>query len=217
MAGEAALTRSMLVRFQPPEHSRRLHSSVAKRKGARLLIGILQVRFLPLELGPYRTPASSPDSQSGKPRAALGGVTALHRPVRLAARMRLFQCCEAGSTPARDAIVSSGCSSAGRALVSGARGRRFKPCHPDHSAFRPTARTLARLARDEGSNPSGRTANGVGSSMAERAAVAREMRVRSSSITPFSFCSPTPLVRRSVCPTEPGGFDSHGERFAPLA
>ena len=92
--------------------------------------------------------------------------------------MRLFQCCEAGSTPARDAIVSSGCSSAGRALVSGARGRRFKPCHPDHSAFRPTARTLARLARDEGSNPSGRTANGVGSSMAERAAVAREMRVR---------------------------------------
>ena len=84
-------------------------------------------------------------------------VGSLHRPVRLAARMRLFQCCEAGSTPARDAIVSSGCSSAGRALVSGARGRRFKPCHPDHSAFRPTARTLARLARDEGSNPSGRT------------------------------------------------------------
>jgi hypothetical protein len=115
---------------------------------------------------PHRTPASSPDSQSGKPRAALGGVTATNRPVRLAARMRLFQCCEAGSTPARDAIVSSGCSSAGRALVSGARGRRFKPCHPDHSAFRPMARTLARLARDEGSNPSGRTAHGVGSSTA---------------------------------------------------
>jgi hypothetical protein len=37
------------------------------------------------------------------------------------------------------------------------RGRRFESCHPDHSAFRPTARTLARLARNEGSNPSGRT------------------------------------------------------------
>ena len=134
---------------------------------------------------PHRTPASSPGSQSGKPRAALGGVTATNRPVRLAARMRLFQCCEAGSTPARDAIVSSGCSSAGRALVSGARGRRFKPCHPDHSAFRPTARTLARLARDEGSNPSGRTNLVLVAQRSERAAVNREIWVRFPSITPL--------------------------------
>src|SRR5438270_181437 len=51
--------------LEPSEGSktpRRLHSSVAKWKGARLLIGILQVRFLPLELvGPSfesRTPSA---------------------------------------------------------------------------------------------------------------------------------------------------------------
>src|SRR4051794_23173549 len=34
---------------------------------------------------------------------SVGSLTSV-RPVRLAARMRRFQCCEAGSTPARDAL-----------------------------------------------------------------------------------------------------------------
>lgn len=203
MAGEAALTRSMLVRFQPPEP----HSSVAKWQGARLLIGILQVRFLPLELS-VRASSEGHRLQNGEARcdsaSDLGpiehqlvrrtlnpenrgqhSVGSLHRPVRLAARMRRFQCCEAGSTPARDAIVfSSGRSSVGRALGPEPRGRRFEPCCPDKSAFRPTARTLARLARDEGSNPSGRTITVLVAQRSERAAVNREMSVRFRSITP---------------------------------
>jgi hypothetical protein len=214
MAGDAALTRTMLVRAQPPEP----HSSVAQRQGARLLTGTLQVRILPLELRPHRTPASSPVPQTGKPRAALGGVTSsAHESRSSSGQDAALSMLRGGfdSRTGRDCF-SRGVAQLEERSVRNREAAGSSPAAPTHSAFRPTARTLARLARDEGSNPSGRTVMVLVAQRQERAAVNREMRVRFPSITPL-HCSPTPLVRRSVCPTEPGGFDSHGERFAPLA
>ena len=178
MAGEAALTRSMLVRFQPPEPFQR--SQMEKRPtvnreiagsipaaGARL--GPIEHQLVRRTLNPENRGQHSVGSLS---RSSSGQDAAL-------SMLRGGFDSRTGRDRFHRGVAQLGERSVRDREVAGSN-----PATPTHSAFRPMARTLARLARDEGSNPSGRTVMVLVAQRSERAAVNREISVRFRSITP---------------------------------